>query len=408
MLPGRSSAGWYGGSASPGFPRATPFPLLEMMTMARKTAAKQAPSTPTASLHAADLRATLPILASLAGGKTPNIRLDIGSGGWQMQATDGSTWLTANGPVVQVIDGMRLCLSPGKLREIVDRCSADTIEFFVEEAGRVSILAGKSTYTLGTSDPDAFPVPSSHDHVVSTKVPGAMLADAINRTQFACDPSSVRFALGGLHIAKHQGVVVVEATDTRRVARCEIVLADKHDATRFSAVLPQASARLAARILGGGDAILEMSPRSIRIACGQWVLTSPTIEGRFPDINSVLDKLEQAEKTINVDAQALVSLCRQASICTTPDSRGVDFVWGNDEIVARSIAPEIGQSEITLPCDARGPVITQTFDPAFIAEWAKTIASGSLIEMRIRGGDEALVLRAADAVCVVMPMTRDR
>lgn len=375
--------------------------------MARKTAQKTTVSTPIASLHAADLRATLPILAALAGGKSPSILLEAGSGGWQARTTDGSTWLTAHGPVVQVIDGMRLCLSPLKLREIVDRTSSDTVDFSIKEPNRVSILAG-GTYTLGTSDPGDFPVPSSHDHVVSTKVPGAMLADAINRTQFACDPSSVRYALGGLNITCRDGVVIVEATDTRRVARCEIVLDDKHDATRFSAVLPQSSARLAARILGGGDAILEMSQRSVRIACGQWVLTSPTIEGRFPDIDGVLDKLEQAEKVINVDAQALVSLCRQASICTTPDSRGVDFVWGNDEIIARSIAPEIGESEITLPCDARGPVITQTFDPAFILEWAKTIASGSLIEMRIRGGDEAIVLRGADAVCVVMPMTRDR
>ena len=374
--------------------------------MARKTAAKQAPSTPTASLHAADLRATLPILASLAGGKAPNIRLDIGSGGWQMQATDGSTWLTANGPVVQVIDGMRLCLSPGKLREIVDRCSADTIEFFVEEAGKIAVLAGQSQYSLATVDPSLFPVPPSHDHVVSTRVPGAMLADAIVRTQFACDTSSVKYALGGLHLVHDRGKLIVEATDTRRVARCEIATPTSSD--RFACVLPQGAARLAARVLGGGDALVEMSARQIRIECGQWVLSSPTIEGRFPDVGSVLDKLGDPTKKINVDAAALVSLCRQASICTTPDSQGVDFIWGNDQIVAKSTAPEIGTSEITLPCDARGPVITQTFDPAFIAEWAKTIASGSLIEMRIRGGDEALVMHTQEAVCIVMPISRDR
>ncbi|MFM8219520.1 MAG: hypothetical protein ACKOJF_11445, partial [Planctomycetaceae bacterium] len=83
--------------------------------MARKTAGKQAlpaSATPTASLHAADLRAVLPVLGALAGGKTPHIDVQIGSGGWQIRATDGSSRLVARGDVVQVETGLHVCLSP--------------------------------------------------------------------------------------------------------------------------------------------------------------------------------------------------------------------------------------------------------------------------------------------------------
>ena len=376
-----------------------------------KTASTVA-ETPTVSLHAVDLRAVLPVLGALAGGKTPHIEVNIGSGGWQMRATDGSTWLTANGELAQEIDlatgGIWVLISPAKLREIVDRTKADTIELFAEEPKKISVLAGSSHYTLQTVDPDIFPAPPSHEHVISTTVPGVALADAIARTQYACDVGSVRYALGGLHLQMTGGTLIVEATDTRRAARYAIAGASGPDSD-LSVVLPQGAARLAARILGGGDALVEMSPQQVRIKSGQWSMVSPPIDGRFPDMQGLIKGLGDPAKIATSDASSLLSLCRQAAICTSEDSRGVDFIFGHDVITCRSTAPDVGESEISLPCTTSTPDrLTVTIDAQYVADYLKALAPAAEVVIEVRDADTAILLRSGPSWCLVMQIARDR
>jgi DNA polymerase-3 subunit beta len=376
-----------------------------------KTASTVA-ETPTVSLHAADLRAVLPVFGALAGGKTPYIAVDIGSGGWQMRATDGSTWLTAHGELAQEMGlsdaGVSVCISPAKLREIVDRTKSDTIELFAEESGKIVILAGSSHYTLQTVDPSVFPAPPSHEHVISTTVPGVALADAIARTQYACDTESVRYALGGLHLQMTGGVLRVEATDTRRAARYAIAGVSGPDPD-LAVVLPQAAARLAARILGGGDALVEMSPQQIRIKSGQWSMVSPPIDGRFPDMQGLIEGLGKPAKVATSDAASLLSLCKQAAICTSEDSRGVDFVFGHDVLTCRSTAPDVGESEVSLPCITSTPDrLTVTLDAAYVVDYIKALAPAAEVIIEVRDADSAIVLRSGPSWCVVMPMSSNR
>ena len=101
----------------------------------------------TALITVASVPVAVPGLAALAGGKCPNIKIDIGFGGWQAQATDGSSWLTAHGQVVQVIDGMTLCLSPGKLREIAPGLVLDESRHAMLHGERVVDLSARE-YSL--------------------------------------------------------------------------------------------------------------------------------------------------------------------------------------------------------------------------------------------------------------------
>jgi DNA polymerase-3 subunit beta len=367
--------------------------------------------TPTFSLHAADLRAVLPVLGALAGGRTPYIEVGLRSSGWQMRATDGSTWLTAHGELAQETDsandGIWVLISPAKLREIVDRTKADTIEFFAEELRKISVLAGSSHYTLQTVDPSFCPAPPSHERMISTTVPGVALADAIARTQYACDTGSVRYALGGLHLQMTGGVLIVEATDTRRAARYAIAGVSGPDPD-LAVVLPQGAARLAARILGGGDALVEMCHKQIRIKSGQWSMVSPPIDGRFPDMQGLIDGLGEPAKVVTSDSSSLLSLCRQASICTSEDSRGVDFVFGHDVITCCSTAPDVGESEVSLPCITSTPDrLTVTLDAAYVVDYIKALAPAAEVSIEVRDADSAIVLRSGPSWCVVMPMARN-
>jgi DNA polymerase-3 subunit beta len=304
-----------------------------------------------------------------------------------------------------------LLLDCERLRQIVDRTGADTIEIIIEEEGSVVVLAGTAQYTLGTSRPDLFPQETIHEVEDVAAVPSVVLADAINRTQFACDTGSVRYALGGLHLYTTQGELVVEATDTRRAAQFIIAREAplrKNWQASPGVVLPQAPARLAARTLGSDHANVSLSAKQIVIECGPWVMVTTPIDGRFPDMQGVVENLGEPAKVATSDASSLLSLCRQAAICTSEDSRGVDFVFGDGHIVCRSTAPEVGESEVSIGCGMVAPNCRMivTVDVALVADYLKALAPAAEVSIE-RDADSAIVLRSGPSWCVVMPMARN-
>jgi len=386
--------------------------------MAKKQG-KSAVAAPVCSIRTADLRVALPILGTLARGKTPWVLLSAVYGHadnvtpyeCRLRATDGHTWATYRiEPVQAENDVPPLLLDCERLRQIVDRTSADTVEIIMEEEGSVVVLAGTAQYTLGTAEPDLFPQETIHEAPDVAAVPSADLADAINRTHFACDPGSVRYALGGLHLSTTPDALLVDATDTRRAARSTVPRVAPLPVSwhPVGSVLPQAPARLAARMLGGGDANVSLSAKQIVVECGPWVMVTTPIEGRFPDMQGLIKGLGEPAKVSTSDASSLLSLCRQASICTSEDSRGVDFIFGHDVLTCRSTAPDVGESEISLPCITSTPdQITVRVDAAYVADYLKALSPAAEVTIEVRDADTAIVLRSGPSWCLVMPMARN-
>jgi DNA polymerase-3 subunit beta len=385
-----------------------------------KNKGKTVSAAPVCSIRTADLRVALPILGTLAKGKTPWVLLSAVYGRadnvtpyeCRLRATDGHTWATYRiEPVQAENDVPPLLLDCERLRQIVDRTKADTIEIIMEEEGSVVVLAGTAQYTLGTAKPDLFPQETIHEVSDVACVPSVVLADAINRTQFACDVGSVRYALGGLHLKTTATDLIIESTDTRRAAQSIIAREEPLPINwRASAgvVLPQAPARLAARILGGDNANVSLSPKQITVECGPWFMVTTPIEGRFPDVGGLIDSLGEPAKVVTSDASSLLSLCRQASICTSEDSRGVDFGFGHDVITCRSTAPDVGESEVSLPCITSTPDrLTVTLDAAYVVDYIKALAPAAEVIIEVRDADSAIVLRSGPSWCVVMPMARN-
>ncbi len=92
-----------------------------------------------------------------------------------------------------------------------------------------------------------------------------------------------------------------------------------------------------------------------------------------------------------------------------PESRGVDFHFGQGTLVIASKTADVGQSRVELPIQYMGDVIKLTMDHRYVSDFFKVLEPEANIVVEINSGSEPALFTTDDGYAyVVMPMARDR
>jgi hypothetical protein len=83
-------------------------------------------------------------------------------------------------------------------------------------------------------------------------------------------------------------------------------------------------------------------------------------------------------------------------------------VFGHNLLTCRSTAPDVGESEVSLPCTTSTPdPLTVTLDAAYVSDYLQALAPAAEVSIEVRDADTAIVLRSGPSWCLVMPMARN-
>ena len=84
-------------------------------------------------------------------------------------------------------------------------------------------------------------------------------------------------------------------------------------------------------------------------------------------------------------------------------------MFGHNLLTCRSTAPDVGESEVSLPCVTSTPDrLTVTLDAAYVSDYLKALAPAAEVTIEVRDADTAIVLRSGPSWCLVMPMSSTR
>ena len=110
-----------------------------------------------------------------------------------------------------------------------------------------------------------------------------------------------------------------------------------------------------------------------------------------------------------VMAGELLRACRQAAICESEQSRGVTLAVDADGLHLKSSSSEYGEAKVTAELIESGHACTVKVDPAFITQWlgCKSFDVLETIELEAESAVTAVVLRAQDSRCVIMPLSNE-
>ncbi|WP_294268708.1 DNA polymerase III subunit beta [uncultured Sphingomonas sp.] len=275
--------------------------------------------------------------------------------------------------------------------------------------GRMTIVAGRARFSLGTLPRDDFPVIAEGELPTQFELSVELLKQIIDKTRFAISTEETRYYLNGifLHVAEDNGQPVLKAaaTDGHRLARVTIERPQGAEGMP-DVIVPRKCVGELRKLLDevDGSVGVSLSGTKIRFDLGQAILTSKLIDGTFPDYSRVIPTAN--DKILKLDPKAFMQGVDRVSTIATEKTRAVKMALDRDRITLSVTSPENGTASEEVPGEYTSLGFEIGFNSRYLLDILGQIDS-DLVEVHLADAAAPTLIRENDkapALYVLMPM----
>ncbi|MBB3880463.1 DNA polymerase III subunit beta [Sphingomonas pseudosanguinis] len=346
-------------------------------------------------------RNTIPILSNVLLEATAEGQL-------RMMATDLD--LQINDSVMAAVDQPgSTTVSAHTLFDIARKLPEGAQVQLTAAEGRMTIVAGRARFSLGTLPRDDFPVIAEGELPTQFELSVELLKQIIDKTRFAISTEETRYYLNGifLHVAEDNGAPVLKAaaTDGHRLARVTIERPQGAEGMP-DVIVPRKCVAELRKLLDevDGSVGVSLSGTKIRFDLGQAILTSKLIDGTFPDYSRVIPTAN--DKILKLDPKAFMQGVDRVSTIATEKTRAVKMALDRDRITLSVTSPENGTASEEVPGEYTSPGFEIGFNSRYLLDILAQIDS-DLVEVHLADAAAPTLIRENDkspALYVLMPM----
>ncbi|GGE54511.1 DNA polymerase III subunit beta [Actibacterium pelagium] len=276
-------------------------------------------------------------------------------------------------------------------------------------AGRLTVEAGRSNFSLATLPKEDFPVMASSEYSSNFAAPAPVLRRLFDKSKFAISTEETRYYLNGvyMHVADAEGGKVLRcvATDGHRLARIDADLPDGA-AEMPGVIVPRKTVGELRKLLDDDDTTIavSVSETKVRFATPEITLTSKVIDGTFPDYTRVIP--QNNTRKLELDAAEFAKAVDRVATVSSERSRAVKLSLDEDRLVLSVNAPDAGAAEEELAVAYGDERLEIGFNAKYLLEIASQVDRENAVFMFNSSGDPTLMREGNDpsAVYVVMPM----
>ena len=346
-------------------------------------------------------RTTIPILS--------NVMIQAAADKVSISATDMDIDIVESVPAEVKKKGAITCPAH-TLHDIVRKLpDGAQVELAASDSGRVTLRAGRSTFTLQTLPTEEFPALSGDTLPHRFELPAGDLRTLIDRTRFAISTEETRYYLNGiyLHAAKQDGVDVLRAvaTDGHRLARVEMALPEGASGMPGVIIPRKAVAELRKLVEETpGPVSLSLSEAKIRFAFDGTILTSKLIDGTFPDYERVIPV--NNDKIMQVECKPFAEAVDRVATISTEKSRAVKLALSTDTLTLSASSPENGTATEDLQVKFAASPIEIGFNSRYLLDITQQIEGEGAEFVMADAASPTIVRDPSDrsALYVIMPM----
>lgn len=274
---------------------------------------------------------------------------------------------------------------------------------------RLSVEAGRSTFSLATLPKEDFPAMATSEYKANFSAPARALRRLFDKAKFAISTEETRYYLNGvyMHVAQSDGAPVLRcvATDGHRLARIDTPLPDGA-ADMPGVIVPRKTVGELRKLLEDDDQMIavSVSETRLRFATPELTLTSKVIDGTFPDYARVIPTGNTRQ--LVVDAKDFARAVDRVATVSSERSRAVKLVMEDDRLVLSVNAPDSGAAEEELIASYGDERLEIGFNAKYLHEIAGQTDSENAVFLFNNPGDPTLMREGDDtsAIYVVMPM----
>ncbi len=336
----------------------------------------------------------------------------------KVEALDGKVILMATDQEA----GVRLELddaevqTPGKALLNVQRVgnilreSSDETLTFETASTSLDIHGQHSEFHLPLANPDEFPNVGRFTEDSYFEMPAQLFREMVRRTVFATDTESTRYQLGGVLFEIDGDEITTVATDGRRLAtmkgKGKSVNGYRNQNT--STIVPTKQLNIIERSISENDQTIQFAARAsdVMFRTDRCTLYCRLVEGRYPNWSMVIPSREGRTRIEGI-AGPFFAAVRQASIVADPDSRGIEFTFGNGTLIVAARTADVGQSRIEIPISYNLEPISITMDYRYVLDFFKVLPPDKGFALDVKSNTEPALYSTDDEfLYVVMPMSR--
>ena len=276
-------------------------------------------------------------------------------------------------------------------------------------AGRLTVEAGRSNFTLATLPKEDFPVMASSEYTANFSAPAPVLRRLFDKSKFAISTEETRYYLNGvfMHVSDLDGKQTLRcvATDGHRLARIDADLPDGAGEMP-GVIVPRKTVGELRKLLDDDEVqiAVSVSETKVRFATPEITLTSKVIDGTFPDYQRVIPVGNT--RRLEVDASEFAQAVDRVATVSSERSRAVKLSLDEDRLMLSVNAPDAGAAEEELAVAYGEEKLEIGFNAKYLLEIASQVDRENAVFLFNSSGDPTLMREGNDdtAVYVVMPM----
>jgi len=283
-------------------------------------------------------------------------------------------------------------LIPPRVIALIKECTHEDVHIDAT-AGKVAVTCGSASLTFQVESPDEFPCPSFAIGDDVTTINAQAFSRLIDRTTYACDVDSTRFALGGVLFVVEDHSFVAVATDGRRLSLAQSK-ATTLGTLPVNCIVPQRALSAISKLSTVGDVSVWSDGNTFHLSSDGVKFSARMVEGRFPNWKVAVPDMASYFKA-EVASGLLASAIKQAAIVTDAETRAVNLRFFDNALTITANSVEIGRSSVKVPIDYQDRLVEAKLDYRYCLDFLES------------AGDDAVVHFNQDSMPVVFQQAFD-
>ena len=244
---------------------------------------------------------------------------------------------------------------------------------------KVDISAARSHYSLRAFSPADFPtLPSAG--ATTTTVPAGELVEALRQVVRASSSDDARPLLTGVLFTNEEGTLRLVATDSYRLALCDLprrpAIAGDKDLLVPSRALSELQ-RLCGGLADDAEVGVVLSDTEVTFSAGSTTISSRLIEGAYPDYRQLIPA--SYPNHLHLGKESVLAALRRARLLVKDNTTSVRLTMHASGVDLKVVSHDLGDVEETVDGDFTGEELTIAFNPTYLIDGVDAVSGDEVV-----------------------------